>query len=373
MGSLARAAEHQQGLEFSQRNLCCFRLRLTGIHPERESGTAWRLRQEQKNPSWPVCQSIGKNGVFGMRTALSNYAMRVANGVVGVVAAAVVHAVSPNRAHEVFWRISQAAFPLFAGVYRVFRPQSRSELWRIHVLQRALSVMTRRRPGFTLKVRVSGTDEIEGALHAGDPLIICTAHFGLTLAAARVLADLGHRPAWIVDRTDTADGWHWGLRQPLWILPRASDVMRTRDARCRTDSPSCAMSISSRLNFVREHSLTCTFRRMSFGLRTAWPPICCSWHRALKPTARSGSNFVSRISVGSEASRRRISAQPNSLNSSRRERVGLARFESPTIGAAAFLLQCSFNCRRVAPGSSPRRQESQRGRTRLYLNHAVWG
>jgi hypothetical protein len=216
MGSLARAAEHQQGLEFSQRNLCCFRLRLTGIHPERESGTAWRLRQEQKNPSWPVCQSIGKNGVFGMRTALSNYAMRVANGAVGVVAAAVVHAVSPNRAHEVFWRISQAAFPLFAGVYRVFRPQSRSELWRIHVLQRALSVMTRQRPGFTLKVRVSGTD---------DPLIICTAHFGLTLAAARVLADLGHRPAWIVDRTDTADGWHWGLRQPLWILPRASDVM----------------------------------------------------------------------------------------------------------------------------------------------------
>ncbi len=163
--------------------------------------------------------------MHGARAKFADLAMLIANSVVWIIAAAVIRLAPAARAHAVFWQISEFIFPPFVRAYRLFRPQSRSEMWRIHVLQRALSVMTRHSPGFDLKLRVLGKDLAEQALNAKEPLIICTAHFGLTLAAARVLADLGHRAAWVTDWSAGSNGWHWGLCDPLKILVRGPNVM----------------------------------------------------------------------------------------------------------------------------------------------------
>jgi len=144
---------------------------------------------------------------------------------IGVFAVAVAYVSSPKYAYVVFWRILNAAYPLLAALYKLWRPQWRIDDWRTLILQRGLSVMTRHRPGFDLKLCVLGSDEVDRAVHANAPLILFTAHFGLTLAAPRALADQGHRVALIANRSSYSDGWHWGLRKPLHVLSSGNDVM----------------------------------------------------------------------------------------------------------------------------------------------------
>jgi hypothetical protein len=144
--------------------------------------------------------------------------------VIGAIAVTVVHFSSPKRAYVVVWGILNAAYPLFSTLYKLFRPQWRSEDWRTLILQRALSAMTRRRPGFDLKLHVLGGDEVDRAVRESAPLILFTAHFGLTLAAPRALADRGHRVA-LIANPSSSDGWHWGLRERLHVLSPGADVM----------------------------------------------------------------------------------------------------------------------------------------------------
>lgn len=148
----------------------------------------------------------------------------VADWAIGVIAIAVVHRSSPRHAYAIFWSILDAVYPLFAALYKPC-PQQQSDRWRTLILQRALCVMTRHRPGFDLKLCVLGGDELDRAIGAGAPLILFTAHFGLTLAAPRALADRGHQVALIADRSSGWDGWHWGLHKPLQVLSSGTDVM----------------------------------------------------------------------------------------------------------------------------------------------------
>jgi lauroyl/myristoyl acyltransferase len=156
---------------------------------------------------------------------------------IGAVASMVVRFAPPGSEYVVLWRILTIAYPLFAVPYKVCRPRSRSDMWRTLILQRALSVMTRYRPGFDLKLNVLGGDNVDRALRAAEPLVVCTAHFGLTLAAPRALADREHKVALIASQSSGRDGWHWGLRDPLHLLPSGSDTLLRARSVLRAGTP----------------------------------------------------------------------------------------------------------------------------------------
>jgi hypothetical protein len=144
--------------------------------------------------------------------------MVFANWAVGAIAVAVVRLSPPHLAYALYWQVYRFFFAPLAPVYRRFNLGSEHAQWRILMLQRALTAMTRKRPGFDLQVKVLGKEVIEEELATGKPIVIFTAHFGLTLAAPRVLADLGRPPAFIARLSTKSDGWNWGLKTPLQIL-----------------------------------------------------------------------------------------------------------------------------------------------------------
>lgn len=176
-----------------------------------------------------------------MRRAVSKYLKKClwlsAHWLVAATAASVAYLVPADRAYAVLWRILSFAFPLLDSVHATLHSPSSKEAWRVLMLRRALAVMTRRRPGFDLPLRVIGEEELQRSLESGAPLILCTAHFGLTLAAPRILADHGRRVVLVAKPSPSANGWHWGLREPLQVLPTGPDVLRQARAALRTGIP----------------------------------------------------------------------------------------------------------------------------------------
>jgi hypothetical protein len=172
-----------------------------------------------------------------VRQVSSEYARKFANWIIGALATVIAFVVPPKRAYFVLWRLIDISFPAFEVAYNAARQRPRSGAWRTFVLRRALSVMTRCRPGFDLALRVDGGEELRQALQGGAPIILCTAHFGLTFAAPRVLADFGYRVALIADQSKDWNGWHWGLREPLQILPSGFFVMLQARAILRAGTP----------------------------------------------------------------------------------------------------------------------------------------
>jgi hypothetical protein len=156
------------------------------------------------------------------RTFAYRYAKKLADWIIGGVAAMVAYLAPPDRAYAVLWRLISPFFPVLETIFRVVAKRPGQDC-RTLTIQRALAVMTRCRPGFDLALRVEGREELARVLKESTPVILCTAHFGLTLAAPRVLADYGRRVALIASKAKESNGWHWGLREPLQILGDGAD------------------------------------------------------------------------------------------------------------------------------------------------------
>ncbi|ODU86968.1 MAG: hypothetical protein ABT00_08415 [Bordetella sp. SCN 68-11] len=148
-----------------------------------------------------------------------------AHAMVGAVAFVIVWLTPPRLAYAVTWRILMIAYPVFALPYGLVCPPNRRRDWRALVLQRALSVMTRQRPGFDLRLRVEGGEALLAARRETGRVVLATAHFGMTLASARVMADLGVPMAMIADRAGGWDGWHWSLTSRINVLQEGPGVL----------------------------------------------------------------------------------------------------------------------------------------------------
>jgi lauroyl/myristoyl acyltransferase len=157
-------------------------------------------------------------------------ATRLADGVIGGVAGTAAYLAPPERAYAIVWAVLSPCFPLMEWIYRAVAKRP-GEHCRTMTMQRALAVMTRCRPGFDLPLCIEGRGDLIRILNDGGPIILCTAHFGLTLAAPRILADCGRQVALIAGQTRGSNGWHWGLREPLQILgDRADAFLKARSA-----------------------------------------------------------------------------------------------------------------------------------------------
>ena len=118
-------------------------------------------------------------------------ARRIADPGIGMLATVIVEASPPSAAYAVFWKVLSTVFPILTALYAPFSLGLTRERWLALALQRALAVMTRRRPGFDLRLKIEGEAELDRALARDEPLILCTAHFALTPGAPRALADRG--------------------------------------------------------------------------------------------------------------------------------------------------------------------------------------
>jgi hypothetical protein len=152
-------------------------------------------------------------------------ARRLADLGIGLMATVIAEVAPPSAAYAVLWKMLSIVFPILTALYAPFSLPHTRERWLPLALQRALAVMTRRRPGFDLRLRIEGEAELERALAREEPLILCTAHFALTLAAPRALAERGRDVVVIANASPQSDGWHWGLRRPLRILANGPDVL----------------------------------------------------------------------------------------------------------------------------------------------------
>jgi hypothetical protein len=170
------------------------------------------------------------------RAFADRYANRVANLIIGAVAATVAYLAPPDRAYTILWRLASPLFPVMEAVYRAVGKRSGQDC-RTLTIRRALAVMTRCRPGFDLPLQVEGGEELARVLKEDAPVILCTAHFGLTLAAPRILADYGRRAVLIAVKNEYNGGWHWGLREPLQVLADGTDVLLRARAVLRSGQP----------------------------------------------------------------------------------------------------------------------------------------
>jgi hypothetical protein len=102
-----------------------------------------------------------------------------------------------------------------AAPYARLRPQFPPRDRRGLILQWMFGVMTRH-GHVDLDVRLVNGAAIERAYARAGRLILCTAHFGLTMAMFSALERRGHRFNLI--STGRGHGWNWGCRQPLAII-----------------------------------------------------------------------------------------------------------------------------------------------------------
>ncbi len=75
-----------------------------------------------------------------------------------------------------------------------------------------------RHGGIDIKVLLSGADILGEIYRRHGHAILCTAHFGLTLAIARALADLSIPVSGIGKVQPSMSGWHWGVPERLRII-----------------------------------------------------------------------------------------------------------------------------------------------------------
>jgi lauroyl/myristoyl acyltransferase len=160
-----------------------------------------------------------------IRHGLFRLVERIADAAIRLAAAVLVRLVPADRVHATTYRLIAATYPVLSCPFRLLAPPQRQRDWRPMMLRQALAVMTRIRPGFPIAVRMEGGAALDDAWRESRRVILCTAHFGLTLAAPRALIDRGYRIAGIADPAGGKDdGWNWGLAERLRILADRPDV-----------------------------------------------------------------------------------------------------------------------------------------------------
>lgn len=147
---------------------------------------------------------------------IRNGALALCYRMLTVVAWILVKTSPPEAAYGRVVRFVNLVYPPLAALYRALYPEKLNRDRRVLMLQWMLSVMTRH--GFVeLKMRVSNFSAVESAFAKSGRLILCSAHFGLTMAIFSVLENRGLPFKSVTN--GSGRGWNWGCRQPLDLIP----------------------------------------------------------------------------------------------------------------------------------------------------------
>lgn len=144
-----------------------------------------------------------------------------ANRSLGLIAWLVWHCSSPQQAQLAAWRVIGASHPMLSLIYRTGVSRRLRKDWRGSMLNRFLSVFTRIDPAFKLHVDMNDVHYLNEARRQHGGVLICTGHFGLTLAAHKALLDLGIEPVFVGSGLQGArdtSGWNWGTPKPVELL-----------------------------------------------------------------------------------------------------------------------------------------------------------
>jgi hypothetical protein len=144
----------------------------------------------------------------------------------------------PERVQLDAYRAVCLLYPLASRFYAAGLASGQRKDWHASMMNRLLSVFTRIDPGFTLHV-----DILNGAMltdtherHGG--VLVCTGHFGLTLAAHAALPRIGVDPVFVGSLEGGVrdmQGWNWGTARPLDAIDTDRlDVLRVAAARLRS-------------------------------------------------------------------------------------------------------------------------------------------
>jgi hypothetical protein len=144
-----------------------------------------------------------------------------ANQLLGVLAWFVWHCSNRNNAQLAAWRVIRLSHSLLALIYRRGVSARLRKDWRGSMLNRMLSVFTRIGSDFQLHVDMHGVHHLMAAHEEHGGVLVCTGHFGLTLASHKALFDLGLTPIYVGSGEGGArntSGWNWGTSRAVVLL-----------------------------------------------------------------------------------------------------------------------------------------------------------
>ncbi len=163
----------------------------------------------------------------------------IANQLLGLLARIIWYSSRRERAQFAAWRVIRALYPLLSALYSPGVTGRLRKDWRGSMLNRILSVFTRIDPGFSLHLEMRGAWLLTEARRQHGGVLVCTGHFGLTLASHKGLLDLGLAPVFVVSADNGArdvSGWNWGTATPLELLDAdRPDVLIRAATRVRED------------------------------------------------------------------------------------------------------------------------------------------
>ncbi|MEN3974193.1 hypothetical protein [Emcibacter sp. SYSU 3D8] len=161
----------------------------------------------------------------------------IANQLLGLVGRIIWYSSRRERAQFTAWRVIRASYPVLSRLYLLGVNPRQQKDWRSSMLNRILSVFTRIDADFTLHLDIRGAWLLKEAHRQYGGVLICTGHFGLTLASHKGLLDLGLDPVFIGSGQRGArdmSGWNWGTATPIDLVDSdRSDVLLQAARRLR--------------------------------------------------------------------------------------------------------------------------------------------
>jgi len=138
-------------------------------------------------------------------------------GSVQVLAHLVVRLVPRNRAYDALVRLSAVLYAATHRLYALLRRHSPKRNYRALILRDMLCMATRK-GDIPIRTRLDGGDILDRAYAEHGRVILCTAHFGLTLAIFSVLEARGLSPAAVGRVSAKRDRLHWGCKRPVNLI-----------------------------------------------------------------------------------------------------------------------------------------------------------
>lgn len=179
-----------------------------------------------------VVRSLPAEIVSGWRWRTRRRVERGFVALIDVMAEACVRVVPRTRAYDALVALSALVHMATKGVYAVLRRNSPKRDFRALILRDMLCAATGA-DGFPIHTRVLGGDALERVHAAHGRVILCTVHFGLTLAVFSAIEACGIAPAGLGLVTGKRDRFAWGCTKPVLLIE--SDAMGLLRARAALD------------------------------------------------------------------------------------------------------------------------------------------
>lgn len=143
-----------------------------------------------------------------------NYA---ASRVIDGLALACIRLTPPDHAYDWLVRLAGLIYALGARPFALLRGRPVTPRYRCMVLRDMLCVATRK-GGIPIRVDIRGEGLLDKAYAAHGRVLLCTAHFGLTMAIFSALEARGLAGAAVGQVSDKRDRLHWGCSRPATLI-----------------------------------------------------------------------------------------------------------------------------------------------------------